>query len=292
MYLEWLDEFCTVARCMSFTKAAKELNTTQPNLSRHIKQLENELGFELICHKVGSIELTGAGRKYADNVPNIQKKLAQLRDECLDLSKSNSLIKIQEPPYSDNVVTPYYALIENTFNPKQLGRCSYLNIHRCDLLDAVREHILDFAVYYGYGDSEIIIDRLAADDIKASFLCDVPLGIWIAKEDPITKLDVLSAEWLSVMPIVQPNDAYHPTREALKQMASNLGISIEFKYVNTTSQTQFFREIRPNCIFCLPLAMQCDARIVARTDLKCIPLKARDTSLKAFAICRAEDGYL
>jgi DNA-binding transcriptional LysR family regulator len=53
--------FIEVARCGSFSEAARRLYTAQPNLSKQIAQMEGELGFSLFIRKHRSIELTPAG---------------------------------------------------------------------------------------------------------------------------------------------------------------------------------------------------------------------------------------
>ena len=45
--------FVEVARCGSFSAAATNLYTAQPNLSRQVAQLEQELGFSLLPAVIG-----------------------------------------------------------------------------------------------------------------------------------------------------------------------------------------------------------------------------------------------
>ena len=47
MDMKLLKSFVAVATHCSFSKAAKELHTVQPAISRHIISLENELGVSL-----------------------------------------------------------------------------------------------------------------------------------------------------------------------------------------------------------------------------------------------------
>ena len=61
MYSFRLKVFCSVAHNLSFTKAAQELHITQPAVSRHIQELEQELGVQLFNRYATSIEITEAG---------------------------------------------------------------------------------------------------------------------------------------------------------------------------------------------------------------------------------------
>lgn len=54
--------FLTVCRHMNFTRAAEELNITQPTVSQHIRCLEEFYGIKLFDYKNKKISLTEAGR--------------------------------------------------------------------------------------------------------------------------------------------------------------------------------------------------------------------------------------
>lgn len=61
MELRVLRYFLMVAKEQSFTKAAEQLNITQPTLSRQLAALENELGAKLFNRGGHSITLTNEG---------------------------------------------------------------------------------------------------------------------------------------------------------------------------------------------------------------------------------------
>lgn len=53
--------FLAVCKTMNFTKAAQELNITQPAVSQHMKFLEDEYGTKLFAYNGKSMYLTEAG---------------------------------------------------------------------------------------------------------------------------------------------------------------------------------------------------------------------------------------
>ena len=68
MELRHLRYFIAVAEEGSLTlAAAKRLHTAQPSLSRQIRDLEYEVGVELMSRSVHGIELTAAGRAFLDH---------------------------------------------------------------------------------------------------------------------------------------------------------------------------------------------------------------------------------
>lgn len=64
MELRHLRYFVTVAEAQSFTQAAKKLFTTQPSLSQQIKDLEQEVGVQLLDRSARLIQLTAEGQAF------------------------------------------------------------------------------------------------------------------------------------------------------------------------------------------------------------------------------------
>jgi len=64
MNLRWLKDFAAVAELGSFSRAADARAITQPAMSRHIKGLEDQLGFRLIDRSVFPATLTAEGEQF------------------------------------------------------------------------------------------------------------------------------------------------------------------------------------------------------------------------------------
>ncbi|MGC1169467.1 MAG: LysR family transcriptional regulator [Candidatus Acidiferrales bacterium] len=72
MELRHLRYFLAVAEAGSLTVAAeRELHTSQPSLSRQIRDLEDEVGAQLLTRKARGIELTPAGRVFLDHARSV-----------------------------------------------------------------------------------------------------------------------------------------------------------------------------------------------------------------------------
>jgi LysR family hca operon transcriptional activator len=72
MELRHLRYFVAVAEAGSLTVAAEQkLHTSQPSLSRQIRDLENEVGTPLLTRRARGIELTPAGRAFLDHASSV-----------------------------------------------------------------------------------------------------------------------------------------------------------------------------------------------------------------------------
>jgi DNA-binding transcriptional LysR family regulator len=73
-----LNVFYTVAKRLSFTKAAAELYVTQPAVTKHIQELEHQFGMALFDRRGNQISLTSAGNlllKHAETIMGTYRQL-------------------------------------------------------------------------------------------------------------------------------------------------------------------------------------------------------------------------
>lgn len=76
-----LHYFTVLTRVGNITKAADELHTTQPTLSRQLKELENDVGAQLFIRGKRSITLTDAGVLFEQRAQTILNYLDQTRQD-------------------------------------------------------------------------------------------------------------------------------------------------------------------------------------------------------------------
>lgn len=82
MEMKHLLSYTAVVRLNSFSRAAKELFISQPTISLHIRQLEEELHTTLLMRTTKTIELTEKGREVYEYAAGILQLRARMIDCC------------------------------------------------------------------------------------------------------------------------------------------------------------------------------------------------------------------
>jgi DNA-binding transcriptional LysR family regulator len=90
MQMRDLECFLAVAEELHFTRAAQRLHLSQPPLSRHIQDLEAELGVTLFRRTRRSVALTEAGKSYYARVQSVLAQLEQAQEEARHISRGQA----------------------------------------------------------------------------------------------------------------------------------------------------------------------------------------------------------
>ncbi len=74
MTTERLQEFAVLSSTLNYSNAARILFITQSTLSRHIAEMEEELGFQLFERTTRNVELTEAGKQFSFSIGKLLEK--------------------------------------------------------------------------------------------------------------------------------------------------------------------------------------------------------------------------
>ncbi|SEO15793.1 transcriptional regulator GcvA [Pseudomonas sp. ok266] len=158
--LKGLRAFETVARHMSFTKAAEELNVTQTAVSHQIRRLETELGGPLFLRLNEGLVLSEDGHAY---LPGVRAAFHELRysTEQLLASRDKSVLTISTlVSFASKWLLPRLPSFQQAF-PAIDVRISAVT----ELVD-FRKGTIDAAIRYGRGDWKGLRgDFLMSDDV-------------------------------------------------------------------------------------------------------------------------------
>jgi DNA-binding transcriptional LysR family regulator len=81
MDISYLESYVVFARHLNFTSAARELNLTQPTLSKQIIAIERDVGAQLVNRNKQQLTLTHAGRVFLENASAINARYKRTLEE-------------------------------------------------------------------------------------------------------------------------------------------------------------------------------------------------------------------
>jgi LysR family hca operon transcriptional activator len=207
MELRHLRYFVAVAEAGSLTVAAtRKLNTSQPSLSRQIRDLEDEVGTRLLTRRARGIELTPAGRAFLDHA---RVALAQVEAAS---EAARRVAHPAKPCFSMGFLTGH----ELTWMP--------------EALQILRDELPNIDVMISSQYSPLLADGLANGKIDAAFLRrerGVPeLAFRLLVEEPLTVI-LPSDHRLASLKAISPRDLVGETFVAVSNTAPVLRAVID-----------------------------------------------------------------
>ena len=158
--LNGLRAFEAVARHMSFTKAAEELNVTQTAVSHQIRRLEAELGVALFLRLNGGLALSEDGQAYLPGVRAAFQALRYSTEQLLESRDKNVLTISTLVSFASKWLLPRLPSFQQAF-PAIDVRIS-ASTERVDF----RKDAIDAAIRYGRGDWKgLRADFLMSDEV-------------------------------------------------------------------------------------------------------------------------------
>lgn len=185
MELRHLRYFVAVAESRSLKLAAEEkLHTTQPSLSRQMRDLEEEVGATLFLRGPRGVELTPAGRIFLDHA---RVMLAQAE------------AAVHSARYAANLVKPSFALgfmigHDTTWLPETLKllRDELPNIHV--VISTQNSPQLGAAVSQGRIDLAFLRQEDGGPELEFRRLLDEPFEVYLSREHPLAAQDRISIQ--------------------------------------------------------------------------------------------------
>src|SRR5688572_27870644 len=89
MELRHLRYFLTVAEALSFTKAAAQLRIAQPAFSRQGRDLEDEIGVDLLRRSPRGVTLTAEGKLYLEQVRDLLRRADEAVEKVRALARGD-----------------------------------------------------------------------------------------------------------------------------------------------------------------------------------------------------------
>lgn len=201
-------EFVELSRAMSFTEAARKLHMSQPNLSKHVRDMEHELGATLVERGgVGSQSvLTIAGSRFLSYARRAIADYDAIAQECYRLDHADPPIRIQDVRHVVNVVSQLRILL------KEAGQDAANYVYEtCEgsAREALDEDTVDFAaILEPFGCGEELIGEFPRDTYGLIPLAPEPLFAMVGATSPFYGREAITLEEVQASRVLRGGSAF------------------------------------------------------------------------------------
>jgi DNA-binding transcriptional LysR family regulator len=241
MEIEVLHEFAELAERLNFRAAALALNLSQSSLSRHISDLEHELGVKLFS-RVGQLTLTYAGEillEEASNIFTIERQLMSRLANSKQLPQG--VIRLEDYPFSPDVMNFQLSVI-NEFKGSYPGmRFEFLPTrHSLSIKASVDKGYFDAGILIHCGTKEPSFDEDRGYSVVPMYQIQTRLLLYVHRQtivdEQLWAANSLSIQMLQNIPLLLPlRPEYGNFKHDISIICSSFGFTPTFKLLEMKS---------------------------------------------------------
>ena len=194
--IQQLEQFVALARAGTFTRAAEELNLSQPALSRSIRRLEDEVGQPLFERKPREVVLTNLGELLLERAKKILSLVNDTSSLIADADRQGR-VRLGAIP----TIAPYML-------PELLQgfQAEHPNIS-VGVMEDYTENLIK-GVSHGEIDLAIIALPVQAKYLESEALFDEELHLVLPQKHPLLEHREISAAMIEDYPLIMLNSAH------------------------------------------------------------------------------------
>ena len=223
-----LETLIKVAELKNFTKAAEELNLTQPCVSHHISSLEEELNITIFNRQKNNLFLTNEGEialKYAKRFQNLSTKLNQ---ELIDYKSNITKLRIGLTHTSEsNIMTEVLAKCVNIMSNLTIT----INTDTIkNLYDKLENYEIDIAIIEGKNPNNNLNSFMLDTDY---LVCAMSNNNPLSKNGVITLNELKKEKLILRLPTSATRILFESTLESINESIDEFNIILEVDNIAT-----------------------------------------------------------
>ncbi len=182
-----LQVFQTVARLLSFTKAAEELHMTQPAVTFQVRQLEEQYNTRLFDRTHNRISLTEAGRKVYESAIHIFELYAEMDNAVRELTGDVGGVLILGA--SSTIAEYMLPVLLGDFKKKYPEVSIRLKVSNSDgIVSQVENNTIDLGVVEApVNNKNLVVEQCRTDEL----VLIVPPGHELAMRDKVSPKELI-----------------------------------------------------------------------------------------------------
>ena len=253
-----LRSFVHIAECGSLSRAAEILRTSQPSLSLQIKNLESELGVDLLNRHARGVTLTELGHLFCEHARSILKDVERAKDTIATQAKSpTGKVSVGLPTSACRGLSPQ--LIQSV-----AANYPNVSLHIVEAMTGT----LDEWIQLGRLDVALLYNHKAFSHVAWTEMMLEELMLVAAKGDPILRRSAVPFKELEHLALVLPGRP-HVLRNVIEGIAARLNI-VPNVVIESDSLTAIIQLVRLGYTTVMPHFAVSDE--IARDEMSAIPI--------------------
>ena len=223
-----LETLLTVVEQQNFTRAAQALSMTQPAVSHHIKQLEEEIGSPLLVRSRTGLKLTPQGEivvKYARRLKSLNEKMQR---ELQSSETHLSLLRVGITHTSESNLTA--AALAKYGSERSHTRIILFTDTINNLYDMLENYEIDIAIVDGAVTNSRFSSMMLDTDC---LMCILSNSHPLAKKSVITLAELKKQKMILRTPASATRNLFESTLESNNCSASDFHIILEVDNIAT-----------------------------------------------------------
>lgn len=258
MDIKQLRSLIHISDCGSLSRAAEMMHTSQPALSLQIKNLEAELGVDLLHRHARGVTLTELGRVFCEHARSILKDVERAKDIITTQGKSpTGRVSVGLPTSACRGVSPELFM-------RVADRFPNISLHIVEGMTGT----LDEWVQLGRLDVALLYDHKAFENVAWTEMMIEDLMLVAGCADPIVKRSHVRFVELETFPIVLPG-TNHVLRNIIDHTGARLGIKPNV-VIDSDSLTAISQLVRCGYMTIMPHFAMLDE--INRGEMQAIPI--------------------
>ncbi len=274
---KFMDSALALAETLHYTKAAKRLRISQPQLTKNIQELEDILGFRLFDRDRKTVQLNDAGRAYIEqaklSIMYAERAFQAAREAMRD---ADTVLHVGRSPYTD----PF---LVSTLNSIQLPLYSRLRVElssqfSCELAHEVLAGSLDLAIATEPPQSPLLTTLQVSES---------PFYVAMSRRDELAANPSVTLEALANHCWILFERRLHPPLyDDVLHLAEKKN-AVPKKIRHITAPEEAFPLLAEG--ECVAFVVKAGALRLARNGVTVRPLAAPELTLKTYLASRADD---
>ena len=290
--IESLYEFIVLSHYLNFTTAANNLNLSQPTLSKHMSELEQELGVDLIS-RGKDLEMTAAGTAFLKDAIQIHHQYKDALKRVREIAKQSIEVLTIQEPYIVDLMSEILLKSVSRFklmNPYVMTK--YYTEKGRKSIELLEQGKIDIALTIDCYGTERINKVSEKKNLIFVPIIQEPLCAWMHESHPLATKETLTLEDLVHVPInMTSTRSLDPMRFALLDLFDrSLGVQPNLQTHSSETLNEFFMNTHDrNAVFLITSAVAASPLMGMQRDMMSRPIDDDRARITSYLVLR--DDY-